>query len=122
MLMVAGVGLLCFTAWRVYCVQELLAHGARATGVMLPTGSHWRIGFTSEAGAAVEFPPSASFGSKPPGTQIPVVYDPSDPVGTAIVDDLWARWITPLWMLPAGAAFTILPLLGFRARFGGRYG
>ena len=122
LLMVVGAGLLCFTGWRVFSVQELLAHGARATGAMLPTGSHWRIGFTSASGAAIEFPPGFSIVSRPPGTQLPVVYDPADPAGTAMLDDLWNRWISPLWMLPGGVAFIALPLLGFRGRFGGRYG
>ena len=122
LLMLVGIGLLCFTAWRVGATQHFLAGSARAEGVVRGGAHHPTVFFTAADGRDVSFVARSSFGTLPENAAVRIAYDPTDPAGTAMVVDWWSVWVGPLWILPAGLAFTLLPLFGYRVRIGGRYG
>ncbi len=122
LLMVIGIGLLGFTSWRVAAMQVFLAHAVRTDGTIRMNARSALAEFETGTGAKVSFVPGYSLTSQSDGAVVPVAYDPADPSGTAVLDNAWSHWIAPLWMLPAGLVFTVAPLFGARARFGGRYG
>jgi hypothetical protein len=117
-MMIIGVAALATAGVMAVQTVLFLSHAARTTGMVSDPRQHPKIRFTTAGGTAVEFVQNG-WVSRPAGAPVPVAYDPRDPAGTAQVATVWACWGLPLWLLPMGLGFTLLPLFGFQAEFRG---
>ena len=93
---------------------QLVRHAVHTTGhavarsndpAITEAGAHPDIVFTDSNGATVRFNQNG-MGSRRVGTPLPVIYDPADPAGTAVVDAFWQLWypvLLPFWF---GLGFT----------------
>lgn len=116
-LFVAGLTMLGASAWNGWGAWQLSRHGMRATATVVGEGGHPLMEFPAPGGI-VRFRRNGP-GPDGLGSTAVVLFHPYDPAGTAQLGG-WRLWLVPLWTLPAGLAFVVLPLLGWRA--GWRWG
>ncbi len=126
-MVLVGLGALGWTTHAGVGAARLTWGGARAVAVAVPASPGGGAGdgtlgkpmmeFRLPSGEAVRFRQNG-FGPSRVGDAAEVAYHPADPAGTASVVG-WPLWVAALWVLPMGLGFTLLPLFGVRAAWGG---
>ncbi len=117
--LLAGVVALAIGVWQGYSTARFKQRALTATGRVLGDNgassgefsAHPGIEFRTATGALVRYRQNG-MGGRPVGATMPVLYDPADPAGTAVVSGFWTLWFPAVGPLLMGALFVAVVLGG----------
>jgi Protein of unknown function (DUF3592) len=90
-----------------YAFVQTASHADGVVAELNAGGSHPQINFAVPAKGEISIPQGGLIGGYRPGDKVRVLFDVTDPQGTATIDTFGAVWFWPLMLGGIGAMFLV---------------